>query len=68
MTTEEITSRIVASLLPFSSRFYNLYNDKADLYGPFWIYTTLVMVLAVAGNLNNYLHQLSDDSNFKYEF
>ena len=28
---------------------------KADFYGPFWIFATLVFSLAAAGNISNYL-------------
>ena len=30
-------------------------GKKPDMYGPFWIYTTLIFALAAAGNLYNYI-------------
>ena len=35
-------------------------GEKPDLYGPFWIATTLVFLVTVAGNLATYLRQLSN--------
>ena len=64
MTTVDIRSRLIASLIPFNTKFHQLYKDKPDLYGPFWVYTTLVIMLAVAGNLSRYMQM----DNFTYNF
>ena len=66
MNTIEIRDRLVTSLIPFNRKFFGMYKMKPDLYGPFWIYTTLIMVVAVAGNLSRYLEMGS--KNFKYNF
>ena len=55
VSTDDIRNRLITSLIPFNSRFHQLYKDKPDLYGPFWIYTTLIIMLAIAGNLSRYL-------------
>jgi len=36
--------------------------------GPFWICTTLVFTVAVAGNLANYFHSAGEDYKWKYDF
>ena len=35
--------------------FFALIKEKPDLWGPFWIATTLVFLLAVTGNFTSYL-------------
>ena len=64
VTTVDIRNRLIASLVPFNTKFHQLYKDKPDLYGPFWVYTTLVILIAVAGNLSRYLQM----ENFSYNF
>ena len=44
-----------------------MYKEKPDLYGPFWIYTTLVIMIAVSGNLSRY-YQLKPNFTYNYEF
>ena len=59
--------RLLASLIPFNKKFFNIYKEKPDLYGPFWIYTTLVIMIAVSGNLSRY-YQLKPNFTYNYEF
>ena len=67
MNTEEIKDRLVCSLIPFNKKFFTLYKEKPDLYGPFWIYTTLIVILAIAGNFHRAL-LLPAGEKFKYNF
>jgi hypothetical protein len=52
--------------------FFSYYKEKPDLYGPFWIYTTLIVVLAITGNLTRYIDMVVNEdegtfeSNFNY--
>ena len=59
--------RIIHSLMPFNQKFYDHYHKKPDLYGPFWILATLVVVLTISGNLSRYL-EIEDKSKFSYTF
>ena len=68
VSTDDITKRLMYSLLPFNGRFHAVYMEKPDLYGPFWIYTTLVIVLAIAGNLSRYLQMGSAAFTYNYNF
>jgi len=43
------------------------YQKKPDLYGPFWLLWTLVVVLTISGNLSRYL-EFDDPSQFTYTF
>lgn len=53
---EEITQKLKASIVPLNKDFQPLAEQRPDLYGPFWIYATLVFIVAVAGNLSGYLN------------
>ena len=48
-------------------RWY-LYLVCAVWTGPFWICTTLVFTIAVAGNLANYFHGAGEHYKWKYDF
>lgn len=67
MTTDDIKNRLLASLIPFNKKFYNMYKEKPDLYGPFWIYTTLIIILAISGNLYRYF-QMKNKFTYNYDF
>lgn len=43
-----------------------MYKAKPDLYGPMWIYTTLIIILSISGNFSRYLQTGAD--NFTYDF
>jgi hypothetical protein len=61
------------SLIPFNRIFFKYYKEKPDLYGPFWIYTTLIVILAIMGNLSRYIDTTMNQvgpptEKFKYNF
>jgi hypothetical protein len=64
--TEDIKKRLIASLNPMNRQFLDLYKEKPDLYGPFWILTTLVVVFSISGNLARY--ETMGEENFTYNF
>ena len=54
--TSQVLDRVSHSFLgPFRPSFMAATADSPDLYGPFWVATTLVLVTAVAGNYADYL-------------
>ena len=53
--------------MPFNQKFYEHYHNKPDLYGPFWILTTLVVILLISGNLSRYL-EIENKAMFTYTF
>lgn len=67
ITSLEVRQRLVQSFIPFNSGFYEICVNKPDLYGPFWIYTTLVFVIAACGSLSSYF-QNQIDQNFYQQF
>lgn len=54
VSTEDIKARFRASLMPYNQKFIMEYQKKPDLYGPFWLIWTLVVVITISGNLNKY--------------
>jgi hypothetical protein len=67
VSTKDIKARFIASLMPFNQKFYMEYQKKPDLYGPFWIICTLVVIITISGNLNKYL-ETPADVEFTYVF
>ena len=44
--TKEVERRLILSLKPLNNSFYEEALNNPDLYGPFWIYTTLIFAIA----------------------
>jgi len=65
--TKDVASRLVRSLLPFRSNFYAR-GEVPDLYGPFWIVTTLVVILAITGNFAGYIHFLPTQQTIQWRY
>jgi len=68
VTTKEVLTRVGLSLVPFNKKFFENYNNKPDLYGPFWILTTLVAALFIAGNVSRFITWPSKEVPFSYSF
>ena len=54
VTFNDIKTRIIKSFVPINNSFFNIAVEHPDLYGPFWIYTTLIYVIAAGGALSYY--------------
>ena len=54
VTFNDVKTRIISSFLPINNSFFDIAVDHPDLYGPFWIYTTLIYVIAAGGALSYY--------------
>jgi hypothetical protein len=66
VSSKEIGWRIIHSLHPFNPRFHSEFHAKPDLYGPFWILTSLIVTLFIAGNISRYVKVGKD--KFEYNF
>jgi protein YIPF1/2 len=80
--TTTVLHRCRHALLPFSLRipfsssssstsspppFLDILDGNPDLYGPFWIATTVVVILFLTGTISQYLAR-SDQAHFAYDF
>uniref|UniRef100_A0A1A7WS60 Protein YIPF n=1 Tax=Iconisemion striatum TaxID=60296 RepID=A0A1A7WS60_9TELE len=65
--THHVKERIIGSMLPWPGKnFIRVYLRKnPDLYGPFWICTTLVFACAISGNISTFLQNF-ENSGYKY--
>ena len=67
VTTNDVLIRLLYSLIPFNPKFYDISTNSPDLYGPFWIYTCLIFIIAASGSLSRYF-QGSELINFFENF
>lgn len=65
ITTDQLKERLINSLIPFNPKFFEISQKNPDLYGPFWIYTTLIFVIAASGSLTKQLKGDSSDQFFQ---
>lgn len=65
--TYHVKERILGSVMPWPKKnFVHVYlRRNPDLYGPFWICTTLVFAIAISGNISTFLVKFGN-SEFKY--
>ncbi|XP_075878046.1 protein YIPF1 [Nelusetta ayraudi] len=65
--THHVKERILGSVVPWPGKnFIHVYlRQNPDLYGPFWICTTLVFAIAISGNFSNFLVHLGKP-DYKY--
>ncbi|WEW58360.1 GTPase-activating protein gyp8 [Emydomyces testavorans] len=64
--TSEVFRRCTATLYP-RSNFLDVLDGNPDLYGPFWIATTVVVILFLTGTISQYLaHERK--GHFEYDF
>jgi hypothetical protein len=67
VNTSDVQSRIIASMVPtFSSNYLiTKIRPNPDLYGPFWVSTTLIFTIAIAGNIQSFFQHFG--SKFEWE-
>jgi len=54
--------------LPFGVNFFEFIHPTPDLYGPFWITSTLIFFFAAVGNFTNWLQDMLNHREFVYDF
>jgi hypothetical protein len=68
--TKEVLQRLFKSLIPWPPNFIEIVRSNPDLYGPFWITTTVVFLMAAMGNFGSYLdavvHDCTNDWDYKF--
>eukprot|EP00249_Psilotum_nudum_P008977 c21632_g1_i1 orf=395-1237(+) len=65
--TSDVLERIQDSFLAYRGNFVEKTGDSPDMYGPFWICTTLIFVSAALGNFAAYLAHMSRDEPWHYD-
>ncbi|KAK7277921.1 hypothetical protein RJT34_22940 [Clitoria ternatea] len=65
--TAEVLDRIKDSLYPFSGSFNEKTANNPDLYGPFWICTTLIFVAASIGTFVTYITHKLKHQEWNYD-
>ncbi|KAJ4968938.1 hypothetical protein NE237_015639 [Protea cynaroides] len=65
--TSDVVERIKDSLFPFRGSFSEKTASKPDLYGPFWICTTLIFVAASIGTFVTYLEHELENKEWEYD-
>lgn len=64
--TSEVLRRCQAALFP-RANFLDVLDGNPDLYGPFWIATTVVIILFLSGTINRWLEEKGDE-HYAYDF
>lgn len=63
--TKLVCNRLLRALAPVGPPFY-ADEAKPDLYGPFWVTTTLIFLMGATGNLANYMRH--EGANWQSNF
>jgi len=64
VNTRQVFRRILGALIPFPPKFFEITEQNPDVYGPFWIASTLVFIMSAAGNIGNWLNaELAGESS-----
>lgn len=70
--TNDVVERIANSMIPnraTSTYLKSKLEVNPDLYGPFWITTTLIFTIAISGNLANFFqHDHNSPFHWHYNF
>lgn len=64
--TSSVLARCWAALYP-RANFLDVLEGNPDLYGPFWIATTVVLILFLGGTISQYLNKVGEGP-FAYDF
>lgn len=65
--TSDVLDRIKESLIPFKGSFTEMVSNNPDLYGPFWICTTLIFVAAAIGTFVTYVAHKLQEKEWNYD-
>lgn len=68
--TDQVFRRMLHSMIPrVGSNFIeNHIRPMPDMYGPFWICATLVVAIALSGNIFEYLKTASTNYDFHWTY
>ncbi|KAM7346852.1 protein YIPF1 [Cochliomyia hominivorax] len=67
MVLERIANSMIPKRAP-ANYLKSVIGQNPDLYGPFWITTTLIFSIAISGNIASYLQAADDHYKWRYNF
>ncbi|KAL4511963.1 hypothetical protein ABPG72_012808 [Tetrahymena utriculariae] len=67
VTQSDVGQRIKSSLF-LTPPFEEVMGGQPDLYGPFWIFTTIIALVSISANICDYLNNIGNDTQFKYRY
>ncbi|ORX87098.1 Yip1-domain-containing protein [Basidiobolus meristosporus CBS 931.73] len=66
--TIQVAKRMLESVIPFKTNFISDIDDSPDLYGPFWIPTTVIFAIFVTSSLSESIVAYISDQPHMYDF
>jgi len=66
--TKDVLFRIGKTLVPLGNNFFETINPTPDLYGPFWIATTVIFLMAATGNFSEWIKAAIDGTTSSFYF
>jgi len=66
--SSDVLIRCGRSMWPFKYDFLYAIKDNPDFYGPFWISTTLVFMMAASANFAYYIQTLTDSTILPWNY
>ncbi|KAK4049860.1 hypothetical protein OIV83_003916 [Microbotryomycetes sp. JL201] len=66
--TVTVLTRCWKTMVPREDYVQQVLSDVPDLYGPFWVPTTLVFSLFLTTSLSSSIHAYLDGESYKYDF
>ena len=70
MSSGDVARRFCQGLIPCNRKFSTVISERPDAYGPFWIFTTIIVMMTIAGNLQQVIaHDMTGNPEpFTYSF
>lgn len=66
--TSTVLKRCYTTLLPFTPSYFTNLSSGSDLYGPFWVSTTLVLALFLSSSLAASISKYLSTPNTQYDY
>lgn len=70
ISTTDFVSRLIGSVIPSfgENSLLNKIRPNPDLYGPFWITTTLICTIAIGGNIVSFVQNFGKNYTWQTDF
>ncbi|EPZ35209.1 Yip1-domain-containing protein [Rozella allomycis CSF55] len=64
----KVSRRIILSIVPYKSSFFDEIRNSPDLYGPFWVATTVTFLLFTTGSIAESIKHLINGGKEPYSY